>query len=84
MNSLDQLLEFLDRLRTSSISYRLECNRLPPDSAIMVIVASPSKYWEIEFFADGRIEVQTFCPSSDIDAMTLEAVTEAVVRDVNG
>jgi len=51
VNSLEQLLEFLIRLQNSKIQFRLDCVR----DAIMVVVPTPSKYYEIEFFADGHI-----------------------------
>jgi hypothetical protein len=80
MNSLAQLLEFLARLQSSKISFSLDCVR----DAIMVIVPAPSKYHEIEFFADGHIEIQTFGPSGAVAEMTLEEISETVIRDVNG
>ena len=80
MNSLEQLLDFLSGLQNANISYRLDCVR----DAIMVIVPAPSKYYEIEFFADGRIESQMFGPQSLVETRTLDAITAAVIRDVNG
>ena len=50
----------------------------------MVVVPTPSKYYEIEFFADGHIESQVFGPQSDVQLPTLAAITQAVIRDVNG
>lgn len=80
MNSLSQLLEFLILLQNSKIQFRLDCVR----DAVMVIVPTPGKYYEIEFFADGHIETQTFGPSSAVARLTLEEVSEAVIYDVNG
>jgi hypothetical protein len=50
----------------------------------MVIVPTPRKYYEIEFFADGHIESQTFGQPSEVTRLTLEEISEVVVRDVNG
>ncbi len=51
----------------------------------MVIIASPSKYYEIEFFSDGHIEVQTFgSPVVDVMRMTIDEVFEIVTQDVIG
>jgi hypothetical protein len=50
----------------------------------MVVVPSPSTYYEIEFFADGHIEVQTFGTPSQVQTVTLMEITERVIRDVNG
>ena len=67
MNSLEQLLDFLFRLQCSKIQLKLDCVR----DAIMVVVPTPSKYYEVEFFADGHIETQTFGPPSDVKTVTL-------------
>ncbi len=55
-NPLEKLLGFLDRLEGAKISYRLEHAR----DAIMVRAFVPEGLWEIEFFADGLIEVERF------------------------
>ena len=80
MNSLEQLLDFLIQLQNSKIQFRLDCVR----DAIMVIVPAPSKYYEIEFFADGHIESQTFGPSNAVQRVTHAEISETVIRDVNG
>lgn len=80
MNALGQLLEFLCELRDAKIQFDLKCVR----DAIMVTVVSPSTYYEIEFFADGNIEVQTFGPSSKVKTATLKEITAQVIRAVNG
>ena len=80
MNSLEQLLQFISRLQDLKISYRLECVR----DAIMVIVPTPSRYYEIEFFADGHIESQTFGPSANVETVTLDEIATQVIRDVEG
>ncbi len=54
---IPQLLEFLGQLGQAGLSYTLAHNR---DEAIMVLVAVPGARWEIEFFADGSIEVEIF------------------------
>lgn len=50
----------------------------------MVALRSPSIYYEIEFFADGHIEVQTFGTSSQVQTVTLQEITDRVIRAVNG
>ncbi|MGA9720316.1 MAG: hypothetical protein WBQ79_18705 [Acidobacteriaceae bacterium] len=80
MNSLEQLIEFLSQLADAHIQFDLKCVR----DAIMVTVVSPGAYYEIEFFADGHIEVQTFGPASSVQTVTLREITNRVVRDVNG
>jgi hypothetical protein len=58
-----QLLEFLRRLEENALSYSLEHNR---EDAIMVLVAIPGERWEIEFFQDGKVEIEIFGSSGKI------------------
>lgn len=55
--SLKKLLCFLDRLERHKIWFRLEraCSE-----ALMVSVDVPGERWEIEFFANGEVEIETF------------------------
>jgi hypothetical protein len=50
----------------------------------MVVSPTPSKYHEVEFFADGHIERQTFGPSGAVEQTTFEEITKVVIGDVNG
>lgn len=61
-NSLAQLLDFLDQLEEGGIYFRLERNR---SEIIMVRADVPGERWEIEFFVDGTIEVETFHSTED-------------------
>lgn len=54
---MQKLLNFLAKLKESQIHYTLECNR---DEAIMVLIAVPGERWEVEFFAEGNVEVEVF------------------------
>jgi hypothetical protein len=80
MNSLEQLLQFISQLGDARIQFDLKCVR----EAIMVALRSPSTYYEVEFFADGHIEVQTFGPPSPVQTVTVREITDRVIRDVNG
>lgn len=80
MNSLEQLLEFVFRLQTANIHFTLQCTR----DAIMVAIVSPSTYYEVEFFGDGHVEVQTWGPAGQVKTITLSEITESVIRAVNG
>lgn len=55
-SSLPHLIEFLDRLEAASIWHRLDRIR----DAVLVEVSVPGEKWEIEFFADGHVEVERF------------------------
>jgi len=56
-NKLQTLLDFLDELERHHLHFKLERHR---SEAIMVLVAVPGERWEVEFFADGEIEVEIF------------------------
>jgi len=57
MDSLQKLLDFLVELDQRHIAFALSRCR---DEAIMVQAAVPGERWEIEFFADGHVEFETF------------------------
>ena len=61
--SLQKLLDFLDELERHKIYFRLERHRT---EAIMVRVDVPGERWEIEFFADGEVEVEVFRSKSGV------------------
>lgn len=62
-NSFQQLLDFLRRLETHKLHFFLEHNR---GEAIMVLITVPGERWEVEFFADGGIEVEVFGGSGGV------------------
>ncbi len=68
MNKLEKLTDFLDRLDAADIHYSLSSVR---EGAIMVGVTVPSERWEIEFMADGDIEVEVFSSSGEIDDFSI-------------
>jgi len=57
MAKLQKLTNFLDRLDGADIHYTLTSVR---EGAIVVGVTVPEQRWEIEFMADGDIEVEIF------------------------
>jgi hypothetical protein len=61
--SLKDLLEFLERLKTAHIYYRISDHTL---GAIMVEVVVPGERWEIEFHEDGEIGVEVFSSSGGV------------------
>ena len=63
MNPLQKLLDFLSDLDERKIFHRL--SQVRPE-AIMVEIAVPGERWEVEFFADGQIEVEVFGSSPGI------------------
>lgn len=66
---MKQLIDFLEKLEEKKIYYKLNKVR----DAIMVEVAVPGERWEIEFFANGNIEVEKFVSNGEIlDADEIE------------
>lgn len=57
------LTNFLDRLDEADIHYSLSSVR---EAAVMVSVSIPGERWEVEFMADGEIEVEIFHTDGEI------------------
>lgn len=51
-----ELIKFLNELESRKIYYRLNKIR----DSMMVEIAVPGQRWEVEFFADGNIEIEKF------------------------
>jgi hypothetical protein len=68
-----RLLDFLNRLDEAHIFYALSHTR--PDS-MMVAVALPGWHWEVEFMADGSVEVERYESAAGVqsDPKLLEAL----------
>jgi hypothetical protein len=77
MNAMETLLAFLVNLEERKISYRLEHNR---DDSIMALIAVPGERWEVEFFADGKIEVEVFGNSSGVRIATVDEVLSSLIK----
>lgn len=59
---MQKLLTFLNALEDKKIYYALAKYR----DSIMVKADVPGQRWEIEFFADGHVEVEKFFSSGEI------------------
>jgi hypothetical protein len=57
------LFDFLARLDLAHLRYRLTRDR---EETVMVEVFVPGDRWEVEFFADGAVEVERFTSTGDI------------------
>jgi hypothetical protein len=57
MTALSKAAEFCRELDRRRIAYELQIVR---DEALMMSVPLPGERWEIEFFDDGRIELERF------------------------
>jgi hypothetical protein len=57
MAKLSNLTKFIDRLDGADLHYTLTSVR---EAAVMVGVTIPGERWEVEFMADGDVEVEVF------------------------
>lgn len=63
-NQFNKLTVLLQRLSEADIPYTLSHSR---DDAIMILAFAPGEYWEIEFMADGDIDVERYRSNGHID-----------------
>ncbi|MGR8948549.1 MAG: hypothetical protein ACU84Q_10905 [Gammaproteobacteria bacterium] len=73
---LIKLTEFLDRLDEADIHYTLSSLR---ESAVLVSAVVDDERWEIEFMADGDVEVEIFTSDGEIHDETI--LTDLFERD---
>jgi len=68
------LVQFLGVLDEHRTSYRLDRVR----DAVMVVVATPGRRWEVEFMDDGTVEVERFQSDGTVagDRLLSELLTE--------
>ncbi len=62
-NPLRGLIAFIQQLDEAKLWYRLDTVR----DAILVMVSMPGTRWQVEFFEDGRVEVERFRSDGRID-----------------
>lgn len=74
-STFERLTRFLSDLELKGIDYNLAHNR---DEAVMITVAMPGERWEIEFLADGSMEVERFSSGGEIYGE--EALAELFAR----
>jgi hypothetical protein len=64
-DTFGRLLDFLNRLDKERIHYEL--GHFRPDS-ILVAVAVPASRWEVEFMADGTLDIERFDSIDDVQS----------------
>jgi hypothetical protein len=78
MAKLMVLTKFLDRLDSADIHYSLSSVR---EGAIMVGVTVPEERWEIEFQANGEVEIEVFQSDGEVyDDSILEDLFQRKVK----
>jgi hypothetical protein len=63
LTPMEKCLHFIDRIEATTLFYNLDHVR----DAIMVTVFVPGQRWEIEFFADGNVEVERYISTGKIE-----------------
>lgn len=58
------IFEFLNQLKSSNIYFNLNYIR---ENAIMIEISVPGQRWEVEFFANGTVEVERFRSENGIE-----------------
>ena len=59
---MNELLDFLDKLESNDIYYRLNKVR----DGVLVEIAVPGQRWEVEFMRDGEIQIEKFVTGGEI------------------
>src|SRR5690606_18866973 len=77
-NSLQKVLDFLNKLDEHGLADSLEHNR---EETLTVLVGIPGERWEIEFRADGEVEVEVFYSGAEEDDMEGEEALERLFTD---
>jgi hypothetical protein len=62
MNSIAELISFLNKLEANNYFYKLNKVR---EESIMVEIAVPGQRWEIEFMENGTVEIEKFISDGD-------------------
>jgi hypothetical protein len=57
VDRFDRLIDFLRRLHAAKVPHTLTDHR---DDAVTVLAFAPGEYWEIDFLADGEIDIERF------------------------
>lgn len=60
----DKMMTFVHRLEKAKIHFSLNYYR---DDALSVFVVVPGERWEVDFLADGTVEVERFVSNGEID-----------------
>jgi hypothetical protein len=63
-DQFDNVLSFIRRLEEAKIYYQMESYRY---DGISVVVTVPGQRWEVDFLADGDIDVERFVSNGEID-----------------
>lgn len=77
MDVVEKLLEFVADLEKANVHYTIGVAR---SEAVMVTVALPGERVEVEFFADGNVEIERFISNGTVNSAT-EADLRSLIAD---
>jgi hypothetical protein len=60
----EKVLALVERLKQAGIWHETACYR---EGALSVIIRVPGAYWEVDFLADGDVDVERFVSKGDIE-----------------
>lgn len=75
---MDRLVPFLRRLEDANIHYSLGSYR---DAVTVHVTASPDERWEVDFFADGSVEIERFVSQGGVAAADENALLDALFSE---
>lgn len=78
MDNLKKVLDFLNKLDEHGLGYSMEHNR---EDTLTVLVAVPGERWEVEYHADGEVEVEVFYSGADEEDLEGEEALERLFTD---
>ncbi len=76
-NSLQAVFDFLNKLELAKITFRLERIR---EDTIMVRVDVRGERWEVEFYANGKVEIERFI--SSIEGVVSGEDSEVLIHEL--
>lgn len=78
MSSLKKLLDFLNKLDEYGLGYAMEHNR---EDTVTVFIAVPGERWEVDFRADGEVEIEVFYSGAEDEEREGEEALDRLFAD---
>ena len=81
-NPFGKFMAFLDKLEANVLPYTITRAR---DEALLINISVPGERWEVEFMADGSVEIERFCSNGEItDESALVELFARFAEPTNG
>lgn len=78
MSSLKKLLDVLNKLDEYGLGYAMEHNR---EDTVTVFIAVPGERWEVDFRADGEVEIEVFYSGAEDEEREGEEALDRLFAD---